>query len=140
MDEKNFEEVVHAALKKALETMERKVIAEESGIDYHTVSAFLRRKTASVTTLNALFNVLQKHGYTQAQTLIAQESSAPIYTLHSGTEQVIATDLRAAADIVASTLPTEIKTDKLQTLKTHLQAYINALEGANTGKKKRANS
>ena len=139
MDEKNFEEVVYAALKKALETMERKVIAEESGIDYHTVSAFLRRKTASVTTLNALFNVLQKHGYTQAQTLIAQDA-APIYTLHSGTEQVIAADLRAAADVVASALPTEIKTDKLQTLKTHLQAYINALEGANPGKKKRANS
>ena len=136
MESEKYNLKVYEVLKKALKTLSRKAIAEESGVTYANLSQFLQRKTASVKTLDALSNVLTAHGYMPGGDS-AREATPP-YRFQSATEEVIAADLRAAADVVASALPVSIKTDKLHALESHLPAYIEALEGAPPQKKHNA--
>ena len=133
MEAKTYKETVLAALKEACEGRKMTDLAKKIGIDYQTMIGVIRRGSGELDTLETLAVWLRENGYMER--MVARET--PIqYQFRDTTEMVIANDLRATADVVASTLPTEIKTDKLRTLKTHLQSYITALESIGKVKKK----
>jgi len=135
MDTKGFTEAVLTGLKRACDETSRAKVARKMGIEYQTLSAVLRRGSGELETFERISKWLSENGYLEPHT--AQEAPTP-YHFQDATKMVIAADLHATADVIASNLPTHIKTDKLHSLHNHLPEYIHALEDQSNGKKKRA--